>query len=216
MAVIHRTTMKPGKRELLTAWLPTRPWYAGASAAPELTGAGGFRIDDPQGEVGIEFMVVTEASAGEPVAYLVPLTYRGAPLEGAGEGLIGTSEHGVLGTRWIYDGAHDPVLTERLLALLAGSAEPQDQNVSGSPDPTVVPETAEGALTPGAAVVAVEDGPGGTRLAVEAGGRSLTLELVRVLEPGRTDPGALGRLTAGWELPDGSRPRGSLAVLREG
>ncbi|MER7340967.1 hypothetical protein ABT403_24380 [Streptomyces sp. NPDC000075] len=64
-------------------------------------------------------------------------------------------------------------------------------------------------------MVAVEDGPTGTRLAVEARGRSLTLELVRVPEAGRTHPGALGRVTAGWELPDGSRPRGPLAVLRE-
>ncbi|MEW1636530.1 1,4-alpha-glucan branching protein [Streptomyces sp. NPDC093801] len=216
MAVIHRTTMKPGKRELLTGWLPTRPWYAGASAAPELVAAGGFRLDDPEGEVGIEFMLVTDVCDAEPVTYLVPLTYRGAPLEGAGEGLVGTSEHGVLGTRWIYDGAHDPVLTERLLALLRGAAEPQQQSVSDAPDPTVVPETAEDALPAGAAVVAVEDGPEGTRLAVEAGGRRLALELVRVLEAGRTDPGVLGRVTAGWELPDGTRPRGPLAVLREG
>ncbi|WP_242659159.1 hypothetical protein [Thermostaphylospora chromogena] len=27
MSVIHRTTLKPNKLELLTAWLPSRPWY---------------------------------------------------------------------------------------------------------------------------------------------------------------------------------------------
>ena len=27
MAVIHDTTMSPGKLELLTAWLPAQPWY---------------------------------------------------------------------------------------------------------------------------------------------------------------------------------------------
>ncbi|MEU8438192.1 1,4-alpha-glucan branching protein [Streptomyces sp. NPDC029216] len=215
MAVVHRTTMKPGKLELLAGWLPGRPWYAGASAAPDLDRAGGFRLDDPEGEVGIEFVVVTDAGGAEPVTYLVPLTYRGAPLDGAEEALVGTSEHGVLGTRWIYDGAHDPVLTERLLALLGGRAEPQHQSVTGAADPTVVPEGAEDVLPAGSTVVAVEDGPEGTRLVVEAGGRRLGLELLRVLEPGRTDPGALGRLTAGWELPDGTRPRGPLAVLRE-
>jgi hypothetical protein len=31
---------------------------------PELARAGGFRLDDPQGEVGIEFMVVTDGSGG--------------------------------------------------------------------------------------------------------------------------------------------------------
>lgn len=32
MAVIHQTTMKPNKVELLTAWLPSQPWYLGADA----------------------------------------------------------------------------------------------------------------------------------------------------------------------------------------
>jgi hypothetical protein len=39
-----------------------------------LAKAGGFRLDDPQGEVGIEFMVVTDTAGPQPVAYLVPLT----------------------------------------------------------------------------------------------------------------------------------------------
>jgi hypothetical protein len=50
---------------------------------------------------------------------------RGAPLDGADQALIGTSEHGVLGRRWVYDGTHDPVLVAQLLALLQGHAEPQ-------------------------------------------------------------------------------------------
>ncbi|MFG2329319.1 1,4-alpha-glucan branching protein [Streptomyces sp. NPDC048604] len=138
MAIIHRTTMSPTKLELLAAWLPTRPWYEATGGAPEPAKAGGFRLDDPEGEVGIEFMVVTDASAAEPVAYLVPMTYRGAPLEGAAaDALIGTSEHGVLGTRWIYDGVHDPVLADRLLALLRGEAQPQAQSETDTPDPTV-------------------------------------------------------------------------------
>ncbi|MGQ4271429.1 maltokinase N-terminal cap-like domain-containing protein [Nocardiopsis changdeensis] len=77
MAVVHRTTMTPTKLELLQTWLPAQPWYAGER--PDPAKAGGFRLDDPQGEVGIEFMVVTDGAA----AYHVPLTYRGAPLEGA-------------------------------------------------------------------------------------------------------------------------------------
>lgn len=72
------------------------------------------------------------------MAYLVPLSYRGEPLEGApGEALIGTSEHGVLGTRWVYDGVHDPVVTAQLRALLRGEAVPQQQSESDTPDPTV-------------------------------------------------------------------------------
>ncbi|MGW7459226.1 maltokinase N-terminal cap-like domain-containing protein [Streptomyces sp. NPDC054797] len=140
MAVVHRTTMSPGKLELVASWLPEQPWYEGLPGrAPELARAGGFRLDDPEGEVGIEFMVVTDtAGPGGPVAYHVPLTYRGAPLPGAEHALVGTSEHGVLGTRWIYDGAQDPVLLAQLRALLRGEAVPQAQSASDTPDPTVV------------------------------------------------------------------------------
>ena len=37
MAVIHDTTMSPGKLELLTAWLPAQPWYLDGGRAPALT-----------------------------------------------------------------------------------------------------------------------------------------------------------------------------------
>ena len=59
MSVIHRTTLKPTKLELLTAWLPTQPWYRGGATPAK---AGGFRLDDPEGEVGIELMIVTDTA----------------------------------------------------------------------------------------------------------------------------------------------------------
>lgn len=136
MAVIHRTTMTPSKPELLARWLPERPWFRGG-ATPILARAGGFRLDDPAGEVGIEFVFVTDTSGGEPVTYNLPMAYRGAPRDGGAEALIGTSEHGVLGTRWIYDGTRDPVVVAALADLLAGRAVPQAQNESDAPDPTV-------------------------------------------------------------------------------
>jgi Maltokinase N-terminal cap domain len=132
MAVVHKTTLVPTKLELLAGWLPGQPWYVGGDA-PELARVGGFRLDDPDGEVGIEFMAV---GAGD-VTYHVPMTYRAAPLDGSEDALIGTAEHGVLGTRWIYDGVHDPVLVAQLVALLHGKAEPQAQSQSHTPDPTV-------------------------------------------------------------------------------
>lgn len=137
MAVIHHTTLTPGKLELLAAWLPAQPWYARTGPQPELSRAGGFRLDDPDGEVGIEFMVVTDGSGDRPCIYHVPLSYRGAPLDGADDALIGTTEHGVLGTRWVYDGPRDPVLAGQLLALIHGEAEAQAQGVSNTPDRTV-------------------------------------------------------------------------------
>jgi hypothetical protein len=138
MAVIHQTPLQPTKLELLTSWLPSRPWYRGGTDGPQPAKAGGFRLDDPQDEVGIEFIVVTDASGPHPTTYLVPLTYRGAPLDGAEHALVGTMEHGVLGRRWAYDGCHDPALLAQLAALLKGRVQAQDQNISGAPDREVV------------------------------------------------------------------------------
>ncbi len=208
MAVIHHTTMAPTKMELLATWLPGRPWYRGAGAAPELSKAGGFRLDDPAGEVGIEFMVVSDGT----VAYHVPLTYRGAPLDGAESALVGTSEHGVLGTRWVYDGTHDPVLVRQLLALVVGDAEPQAQSISDAPDPSVTHHCAENGLTPaGLTIGAVTHGPETTDIALTPG--PLTLRVHRALTPEPADTRPLGHVTAGWHHPDGTNPHTPFATL---
>ncbi|MFJ6836954.1 1,4-alpha-glucan branching protein [Streptomyces sp. NPDC091209] len=189
MAEIHHTTMTPTKLELLTAWLPKQSWYVGDTDAPELVKVGGFRLDDPEGAVGIEFMVVVDAGAREPVAYLVPMGYRGEVLRDApAEALIGTSEHGVLGTRWLYDGVHDPVVTAQLGALLRGEAAAQQQSRSDTPDPTV---TVHGA------------GPGDV----------FDVQVNRVLKSEEAAPGSYGRLVAGWAWPDGTAVRGVLATV---
>ncbi len=83
MAVIYDTTMSPSKLELLAAWLPAQPWYLDTGHEPELSKSGGFRLDDPQGEVGIEFMVVTDRSGERATTYQVPLTYRARALASA-------------------------------------------------------------------------------------------------------------------------------------
>ncbi|MGW3126269.1 maltokinase N-terminal cap-like domain-containing protein [Streptomyces sp. NPDC001123] len=205
MALIHHTTLQPTKVELLAGWLPTRPWYHGP-AAPVLAKAGGFRLDDPAGEVGIEFMVVTDGSG----AYLVPLTYRGAPLPGAEHALVGTMEHGVLGTRWAYDGCHDPVLTTELLALIEGRAEAQAQSITDTPDREVARSYAGAGPVPG--LGAPVDTDESTEFAAADGGPVLRLR--RVLTAGSTAPdGTVGQLTGAWEQPDGSRARALFATL---
>ncbi|MGI5359196.1 maltokinase N-terminal cap-like domain-containing protein [Streptomyces sp. CA-252508] len=221
MAVVHRTTMEPGKLELLESWLPTRPWYVPTGSAPVLSRAGGFRLDDPAGEVGIEFMVVTDGSGDRPVTYHVPLTYRGAPLEAPHEdgrdALVGTSEHGVLGRRWIYDATGDPVFVAQLLALFQGRAEPQAQSETDTPDRTVA-RHGDDALPPPASPAGrstVSDGPDGTAVAVPTADGPLTLTVVRVLDPAAPRP-AHPSVTAPWKLPDGTEHRSPFASLRTG
>ena len=105
MAILHRTTLVPSKLELVAAWAPKQAWFEGEKDAA-LTLVASFRLDDPAGEVGIETLLL---KAGDGPVFQVPLTYRGAPLEGGEDSLIGTMEHGVLGTRWVYDGPGDPI-----------------------------------------------------------------------------------------------------------
>ncbi|GII56217.1 hypothetical protein Pth03_46060 [Planotetraspora thailandica] len=220
MAVIHHTTLAPSKLELLTSWLPAQPWHLGDGREPELAKVGGFRLDDPEGEVGIEFMVVTDGSGDQPVTYQVLLSYRGAPLDGADHALVGTAEHGVLGRRWIYDGAHDLVVVGQLFALILGETKAQAQSVSDTPDPSVTGYSAEAGRTAAIESTTVNNGPHGTDLLVQVAEtpglrtRELTIQLRRVLQPNRGhETRALGHVTAGWLLPDGTKAQDMFAVL---
>lgn len=103
MAIIHQATLTPSKADLVATWLPAQPWFDGA--AGELRPVAAYRFDDPAGEVGIE----SHLFDADGVLVHVPLTYRGAELAGAEEWLVGTMEHSVLGTRWVYDAPGDPV-----------------------------------------------------------------------------------------------------------
>ncbi|MEH1124347.1 CG0192-related protein [Micromonospora sp. CPCC 206061] len=125
MALIHKATLRPTKLELLAQWLPSQSWYQGKTGA-ELTRVGGYRFDDPEGEVGIETMLVGD---GGEIVYQVPLTYRGAPLEDAEASLVGTTEHSVLGSRWVYDATADPVYAPELARMIFTGAGLADEYV---------------------------------------------------------------------------------------
>ncbi|WP_157156683.1 hypothetical protein [Diaminobutyricimonas sp. LJ205] len=119
MAILHKAEIHPSKLDLISAWLRKQPWAYDATEPWERTAA--YRFDDPAGEVGVETMLVR---AGDGAELQVPLTYRGAPLEGADAWLLGTAEHSVLGTRWFYDAAGDPVYAQVLAqAILGGGRE---------------------------------------------------------------------------------------------
>jgi hypothetical protein len=213
MAIVHNTTMTPGKLELLATWLPAQPWFPGSGREPGLTKAGGFRLDDPQGEVGIEFMLVADG----PTVYQVPMTYHGRELPGADGRLIGTSEHGVLGRRWIYDGLRDPVLVAQLVAFFQGEVEAQAQSVSHTPDPTVTIQPAVGGPLAVISSVVTSDELSGTSLLVDTASPDglpageLAVRIRRMLQPGADETGD-PCLSATWRQPDGSQARGVLAT----
>lgn len=122
MSIIFDTTLSPDKYELLAAWLPAQPWFTGDVSRLEPVGA--YRFDDPEGEVGFEGHLFT---AGDSTIYHVPLSYRAAPLDQGEEFLVGTMEHGVLGTRWASDAIGDPVFRAVLAAVIV-------QGGTGSPE----------------------------------------------------------------------------------
>ncbi|WP_245851858.1 1,4-alpha-glucan branching protein GlgB [Mobilicoccus massiliensis] len=137
MSKIYDAALFPTKLELLAAWMPFQRWY-GSSTPPELRRLGGYRLDDPAGEVGVETLIVSDDSGPHPVVYQVPVTYRPEPLTGAERALIGTMEHSVLGLRYVYDAPHDPVYAALLLGLLTGREQPQHATISHEPDPSIV------------------------------------------------------------------------------
>lgn len=136
MGIIYATTMDPTKTELLASWLPHQDFYLG-DGQPQLETIGGFRLEDSAGEVGMEFIIAADRQADGQVVYHLPLSYRGAPLEGGDQHLLGTSEHGVLGLRYIYNAEHDPVWQQCVRELFAGRAVPQHQNISDTDEPRI-------------------------------------------------------------------------------
>lgn len=118
MALLHSATLIPSKIEVLNAWIPNQSWYLDADVSSlEIVGA--YRFDDPDDDVGIETHLVLCANGR---VLQVPLTYRGAPLDGDESSLITTMQHSVLGKRWIYDGCGDPVYAAALARTIVTGA----------------------------------------------------------------------------------------------
>jgi hypothetical protein len=206
VALIHKAVLNPSKLGLLSAWLPSRPWF---TCAGELRQVGAYRFDDPAGEVGLEALLVH--SGGGPVLH-VPLTYRGMPLPGAEDFLVGTAEHSVLGTRWVYDGCGDPVWATALaVAVLTGGTQAEEfYDVEGRLEPRAPTATVWGSGTAGMpvgpirAVSCRDDGP--TTVV-----RFEQLELVVVHVVGAEAPGE-HTLTGSWT--DGDSGPAVLASVR--
>lgn len=194
MALLHRAELRPSKLELLAGWLPGRQWFAGEAGAP-VTRVAAYRFDDPAGAVGIETLLVR---AGDGPVLQVPLTYRGAPLAGADEHLVGVIEHSVLGRRWAYDACGDPVYAPLLAAAVladAGQAEEYFE-VDGKREVRPVSMTLTGSRT-GRPVptgpVSTGQGDGGVTV-VRVG----DVELAVVRRPVPADVPEAGGLAGAW------------------
>ncbi|NHA68032.1 maltokinase N-terminal cap-like domain-containing protein [Phycicoccus flavus] len=231
MAELHPdATLTPGKRELVEEWMGRQRWYAAKGRRPRLRRLTSWRLDDPAGEVGVETMVLADESGDDAVVYQVPLTYRGAPVDGAEHALVGTLEHSVLGTRWVYDAPHDPVYATQLFELLQGrvpaasssESDAQDDTVAGVPQPSW--DTAVRVRS--ARVLSGEQSNTSVILDAETedGGHvPLIVKVFRMLSPGdnpdvvlqgalvdagsRRVPGVVGSVTGSWPQPG---PEGDL------
>ncbi|GAA1323495.1 hypothetical protein ACFSWE_09305 [Leucobacter albus] len=201
MALLYaNTTLVPSKLEVIAEWLPKQPWFTGDVS--QLTRVSGYRLDDPEGEVGIDGILV---SAGEDKVYHVPLTYRGAPLDGGEEHLVGTMEHGVLGTRWVTAAAGDPVYRAVVAQVIAQGGSGSEELLH-QPDGSAVARTIEmpihgsgeqGAQVPEMWAAEVSVAAGAT---VAATGFA-TLRVIHTPGAAAGDAaarGAVGTLTATW------------------
>jgi hypothetical protein len=186
MAHLYRAELTPTKLELIAGWVPRQPWFVGDAGA-DFANVSAYRFDDPKGEVGIETILIR---AGVGPLFQVPLTYRDAPLAGAEVWLIGTTQHSVLGKRWVYDAVGDPAYIAAVAtAALTGGREAElwietdgelvfrEPNAvvsgSGSSDAAAIAATGVGTVT-------TRDEEGAT--VIEAG--SVRLVVVRVPKVG--------------------------------
>jgi len=177
-------TLTPAMKDFLPTWLAEQRWYAGKGRRPQLRRLGGFRFEDPDGEVGVETHLTADVSTRPPVVYQVPLSYRAEPLPGAEHALVATTVHSELGKRWIYDATHDPAYVKALLDLVLGSGsvaldEPVTTRVFGG-DPGGGAPRVVGHHTSGPTDVAL------TSSSVLRGEQSNTSIICRVHDPSGT------------------------------
>jgi 1,4-alpha-glucan branching enzyme len=239
MAIVHKgATVVPTKIELVTGWMPHQRWYHGKGHVPVLRRVGGFRFEDPEGEVGVETLLLADEAVSPAVVYQVPLTYRGAPFMGAEGALLGTMEHSVLGRRWVYDAPHDPVYVSQLMQtiLRAGASDDAQASVGSN---AVAVGTSTGlvaGLVTSSTVITGEQSNTSVicRMGAPGGGPAepLIVKVFRTLQDGENPdvvvqsaltqqgshrvPMAVGHLSGAWDSPGGGpAARGHLAFSQE-
>jgi 1,4-alpha-glucan branching enzyme len=239
MAIVHKgASIVPTKTEMVGAWMPHQRWYHGKGHDPVLRRVGGFRFEDPEGEVGIETLLLADTAADPVVVYQVPLTYRGAPLVGGEHALLGTMEHSVLGRRWVYDGPHDPAYVDQLVDTILRSRQSDEAQASvGSNELARGSSTGQVLGTVGSSTVLTGEQSNTSvicRMLAPDGGPAepLIVKVFRTLQHGDNPdvvvqsaltregsdrvPMAVGHLSGAWDDPSGDGlEHGDLAFAQE-
>jgi hypothetical protein len=193
MAIIHRSTLTPSKLEVASTWASEQPWWPGGTLS-DGDKLGAYRFDDPAGQVGIEGIVV---GLGESIVQVL-LTYRDAPLVGAEHALLGTMEHSVLGTRYVYDGCSDPVAITALADAEQAREMIEDPSgpVEREPSIRLVRNGGTVPVAPSLAVGDVVTAGDATGTAITAPGLHLVLR--RVLDAAAAAPLDVPALLGTW------------------
>jgi len=178
MALLHHAQLTPSKLELVAGWLPSQPFFSADDADTDLERVASFRFDDPAGEVGIETLLVDVGGT----TLQIPLTYRAAPLEGAEASLLGTMEHSVLGTRWVYDATGDPVYVAELVrtVVTGGSEVEQHYEENGVQVPKTSDASVSGSGHPDAAVPVAAATPGSLALTSDVTTTTVTTDGISI------------------------------------
>jgi hypothetical protein len=199
VALLYHATLNPSKLELLKAWLPHQDWLGDADTTT-IEAVGAYRFDDPDGEVGVETHLLRTAD-GQILQ--VPVTYRGAPVPGHESFLIATTQHSVLGQRWVYDACGDLVYVRAMAtAVLSGGTQAEIEFMTDNGRerwPATTEVSGSGSLnTAIPAVASVSHSNEGTTTVMCAS--HLELTLLRAIGVGRDtgDDGVMQRLVGTW------------------
>ncbi len=120
MAIIHQATLSPSKLDVLSKYIAAWPALS-EHVGSDLEQVGAYRFDDPAGQVGIETHILKTTDGSH---LQVPLVYRNDEMPEAADWFVGTMEHSVLGTRWVYDACFDAIyLNELVRVILTGDVE---------------------------------------------------------------------------------------------
>lgn len=223
-------TLTPSLSELLTGWMSTQRWFPAKGRDLTISQVGGFSLEDPVGEVGLEVYLVAVESGRRTDVVNVPLTFRTVPLAGAEAGLVGEANHPDLGTCYVYDGTHDPVFIAAWTELIRTGGKTADGGAEG----TALGDFGSTAPVQPAADISVLGGEqSNTSVVIDAGGTPMILKFFRVLAAGESpDVQVSAKLTAagskdvpntfGWVMgswrdaqSQSERTTGHLSVLRE-